>query len=551
MFFKSFAAFALLGNLTGQLMSTAADKLPELSSYGFMRPNPRSIPVSRQLGEVPAPSVDQHGSHVWKRAASNDSDLALQQQESWYWGGDVRSANDSRDAIANLTAIAFDAERYLTQERFGNTISSVGCANGTIKFTFKNQDGFDAARNSWNWVNNGERRIIIILSSGTCNSTARQPYLAKRVSFQDLTAIVEAHTSSWSDAISQGKFQLNTQGLASSNNTLKKRLSVQRTQSIAVGSSFSGSTLFSRPINDTDLTASIECSDCGTRGSLDLDINVDFTAGLPKFFGGGWTGQKLWLRADYPIWIWHADARMKFKVGGTISEELSATISLPEIPLAGVHVPGVLDISPVIRILGEASLSQISAEATLSIGARLDVPSDAIAKVDFSDSSKNQFSGWVPTFTPVGPELSGSVSISASVGPRINLELDLSILGGKLGLGTGLSLGAPDLNLNLGATADTAGGVCGNPGAQLGVNVDVGLSAELDAFGGFGAAKDLPNKFPLVATSVPLFSTCQAIGDSTPTVNANATTETDQASATTFSVVAATSDSEASVTTTE
>lgn len=160
----------------------------------------------------------------------------------------------------------------------------------------------------------------------------------------------------------------------------------------------------------------------------------------------------------------------------------------------------------------------------MSIGARLDIPSDAIANVDFNDSSKNSFSGWVPEFTPVGPELSGSVSVSGSVGPRISLELDVSVLGGKLAIGTGLSLGAPDLALNLGATADTAGGVCGNPDAHLGVNVDVGISAELDAFGGFGNPADLPNKFPLVSTSVPLFSTCQTIGGSTSSDSVTTTT---------------------------
>lgn len=213
---------------------------------------------------------------------------------------------------------------------------------------------------------------------------------------------------------------------------------------------------------------------------------------------------------------------MQFKVDGTIGEELSAAISLPVIPLAGLHIPKVVDIGPVIRVLGQASISQISAEAQLRIGARLDVPDNAIARVDFDDSSKSQFSGWTPIFTPVGPELSGSVSVSASVGPRINLELDINVFGGALAVGTGLSLGAPELNLNLGATADTAGGVCGIQDAHLGVNIDVGLSAELDAFGGFGDPKGLPNKFPLLLTSVPLFSTCQTILSPAPTVAPNA-----------------------------
>lgn len=190
-----------------------------------------------------------------------------------------------------MTGVSFDSERYLTQERFSESLSSVTCDNGTIKFAFSDQKAFDTARQNWDWVNDGARRIIIILSSGTCNHTARQPYLAKNMTFSGLAAVANARTSSWRDAISHGKFRLNTQGLLASNDTLQndtlqKRISAKRDQSIAVGSSFSGKTLFELPINNTGLTARIDCSDCGTRGNLDLDIDVEFKLGLPKWLGG-------------------------------------------------------------------------------------------------------------------------------------------------------------------------------------------------------------------------------------------------------------------------
>lgn len=203
-------------------------------------------------------------------------------------------------------------------------------------------------------------------------------------------------------------------------------------------------------------------------------------------------------------------------VGGEITSGLSAEISLPPIPLAPLPtIFGVLRIGPAIRLLGQASLDAVSAETTLSLGAKVEIPDNSVVKMDFKDGSKNEFSGWDPSFEFVKPEIAGQVTMSASVGPRINLELSLEILGSGIA-GAGLSLGAPQLEVNLAAQADTAGGVCDDPGANVGVEVDVGLSAELDAFGGFGDPKDLPNRFPLLSTSTPLFSACQTIGGATP-----------------------------------
>lgn len=159
-------------------------------------------------------------------------------------------------------------------------------------------------------------------------------------------------------------------------------------------------------------------------------------------------------------------------------------------------------------------MDAVSAEVVLTVVARLDVPADSVMKVNFDDGTENNIAGWVPSFTPVGPDLNGSVSVSASVDPRIQLEVALGFFG--LEAGVGLALSAPTLGLTLGAEADTVGGVCDNPDAQLGVNVDVGLSAQLDAFGGVGDLKDLPNRFGLVSISTELFATCVTIGGSAP-----------------------------------
>ena len=176
-------------------------------------------------------------------------------------------------------------------------------------------------------------------------------------------------------------------------------------------------------------------------------------------------------------------------------------------------------------------MDAVSAEVALTMGARLEVPAESVVRVNFGDSTDNNLGGWVPSFTPVGPELSGSVSVSASVGPWIQLEVGLTFL--TFGAGAGIALSAPTLGVTLAAEADTAGGICQTPDAQLGVSVDVGLSAQLDAFGGVGDLKDLPNRFEIAAVSTPLFATCITIGGSAPSDAAAAPVEVPAATTTT------------------
>jgi len=163
--------------------------------------------------------------------------------------------------------------------------------------------------------------------------------------------------------------------------------------------------------------------------------------------------------------------------------------------------PRTISVGPVVRIPGQASVDLVGAEATLTLGARLDVPADSVMRLNFNDGNDNKIDGWVPSFTPVGP--------------RIQLEPSLAFLG--LGAGVGVALGTPTLGFTLGPDANTAGGVCNKPDAQLGVNIDVGLTAQLDAFGGVGDLKDLPNRVGLVSTSIGLFATCLTIAGSAPT----------------------------------
>jgi hypothetical protein len=209
---------------------------------------------------------------------------------------DADSTEESkRNPVVNLTGIAQQGERYLSQERFGDSMSAVDCTDGAIKFTFRDQEAFEKAEESWNWVNQGNRTVTIVLNADTCGNEERKPYIARHVSFADQAVTVEATESVWRDSFTRAKVLLNTQGLIPDTAALRRRQfgfiddivdavtdlgTISEQRAVDLSTDFSGLVLFSQAINNTELSASIECNECRTRGGLDLNIEVDIFGGV-------------------------------------------------------------------------------------------------------------------------------------------------------------------------------------------------------------------------------------------------------------------------------
>jgi hypothetical protein len=209
-----------------------------------------------------------------------------------------------RNPVVNLTGIAQEGERYLSQERFGDSVSAVDCTDDAIKFTFRDQEAFDKAQESWNWVNEGDRTITFVLNAGTCGNDERKPYIAKQVSFADQAVTVEAAQSVWADAFTHAKLLVNTQGLVpDTSSDLQRRglfdglgdilgkaveavtkfTTVRDQRALDLSTDFSGQVLFSQAINNTELSASIECNECRVRGGLDINIEFEVLNGFTGF----------------------------------------------------------------------------------------------------------------------------------------------------------------------------------------------------------------------------------------------------------------------------
>jgi hypothetical protein len=212
---------------------------------------------------------------------------------------DADSTEESkRNPVVNLTGIAQQGERYLSQERFGDSVSAVDCTDGAIKFTFRDQEAFEKAEESWNWVNQGNRTVTIVLNADTCGNEERKPYIARHVSFADQAVTVEATESVWRDSFTRAKVLLNTQGLIPDTAALRRRQfgfiddivdavtdlgTISEQRAVDLSTDFSGLVLFSQAINNTELSASIECNECRVRGGLDINIEFEVLNGFTGF----------------------------------------------------------------------------------------------------------------------------------------------------------------------------------------------------------------------------------------------------------------------------
>ena len=425
-------------------------------------------------------------------------------------------------------------------ERFSDSLKSTSCGSNNVKFTFDNKAAFNGAQREWQWLNKDPDNYVILVTEvdscvknlgqshstvkGTNMTGTRQPHKVTSASFDkgSLTATFTGSAEPWADLLGMSyRLKISSRGImthfpkgehgsrnGSSHSShqhdsrdLEKRITVDKSATIDLTHDFSGN-IFSKQIDD--VTASLDCQPCGTSGTLDFEIDiVPFL--IPPSIQGTASLTPSGVGASFTLAL---------TLSGELTSDITETINLASFALpGGLDIDGVIDIGPTLVVDGQADISSVSAQATLSMGVDITIPDDSVASVDFSNSANNKFTDWVPQFQPIGPNADASVSVSGSVGPQISVQLDITALGE--GIGAGLVLSAPQLTLDLTAQADSSG-VCDGSDVA-GIEFDVNLGAELDAFGGIGAVSDFPNKVPITSIGTQLFSTCIGIGGASAT----------------------------------
>ncbi|KAF2100243.1 hypothetical protein NA57DRAFT_73853 [Rhizodiscina lignyota] len=503
-----------------------------------------SVPAHREIPPL-------HGSlmragHLTVRDAL--SDVELLNSHDWHWGSDPSLP------IAHVIGSVDDDRRILSMDSFDSQLKSTDCSNdgNLITFSFNNDPIFKAAMDSFKWVNEEPgRSIFLVTEPPACGETKRQAYNATNVSFDypNQAATFSVKKTTWKDGVDT-KLRVESAGIqqngpSNSTSIMQRRQSSNSGAAPANGQSASTDNTPSGTIPNTNATRSgqndlvfststatpvvtlenkfsksfsksvgdvqfgLNVHDSEITGQLDFTILADATAELLSF-------------SVSPNGV---GAHLNFELNATaaFTGQASDTLDLFTLSLEPVGIDSVFNVGPQLKLGGQYSIGPVSAELGLDFGVNLDVSDSAVATVDIFHSGNDQFTQWTPVFTPIGPTIDGSVSVSGSISPVLTLDIGASAFGE--GFEVGLELTAPQVNLGLEADASTSGKVCdGSADGDVDVKVDITVSGELDYFGGLGSDNSEPNKKPLIsATTTQLFSTCVPFGSGSPTASATPT----------------------------
>ncbi|KAF4946810.1 hypothetical protein FSARC_14108 [Fusarium sarcochroum] len=414
-------------------------------------------------------------------------DPALYESEEVFWGDGT--------AFANMTCNPKDDNKMLNVARLGDWVDSLDCSKSALDVGFKSADAMNKAKSAWQWVTQDPDNAAVVVVDGTeCGGpNRRQPYLVQSISYDEKTkqATLSGKPTQWSDVMENANVQVSTSYPATSG--LEKRQSADGSVDLAQTFNINIAEI---NIKD-DLRLLLDCVDCRTTGRVDFTANLD-VGFLPPSLDISAT---LTTRDGVGI-----NLGLGLKLEADLTDSADFNKELLSIPLAGFDVPGVATLAPLLSVNAGGSIGPVTAAIEANFGGAITASDDRALRVGTGEDSDNlDFQ-----FTPQDPTLSGSVELSASIGPVFIAAVEASAFG--QGASFGIDLKAPTLEATAAVEASSDLGVCDDPNAAAGATLSASAGVSFGIFGGLGKSDELPNEIVIAEVNQELFSKCFPFG---------------------------------------
>jgi hypothetical protein len=428
-------------------------------------------------------------------------------------GADIPNAKLNTSMQDTATGKGFPNAKTCATERFNDTIASLSCSSTALKMKFKNEDDYTLAKNSWNWVNqNSNRYFVMVVAWPSCGGD-RRPYKVTSYTSNNatMTITMSAAPKDFQKAFPYMKLSVATNGILDGvvPTGTRKRASLSTSIPISLEHDFSGTKIFDAQAEDVDV--SLNCGTCNTAGTLNIDAELSFNLFSSPTLSG--------TISVTPSGV-AATVGLSLTASGEVTQAIDESVNFVTFTLpGGISIPLIGMLGPSLMVDMVATISSITASATVNLGSvTMSIDDNSKAQLDLANSANNVLTGFTPTFSAEGPSVDAGISASAQFGPQIILGIDAEVFG--TGAAAGLALNAPSLNLNAAIEATAADNGC------AGVEFDVDLSAQLNAFGGVGKIKDVAatDTFSIIGTSTQIFSTCLSFPGQAAATTAAATT---------------------------
>lgn len=465
--------------------------------------------------------IEKRSLTVRDSASSLTGNVALQNASSLYF-----AAKDFRRNVgmqfAKFDVTGDGKKKILSMEEFGDVVENAVCDEaGVIGLTFTKDIEFRQVREEWQWINgNDDHTVVLITETERCDrnstdGTARQPWLIRNVAFDntqnnvELTgkpvSFQEAFGKAWHVSIARDH---QPTPLLASRDKQPAQISLNSDFS-GVGMNLPPALALAQVLTSDDPIGMLSCDPCYTKGELDLEIDIDGLDGAKVKIGTRDVEASFTLRLE----VYQA-------LAGTQTDDYEIWGMVP--PASGIYIKNILDIGPTIKFLVSTGFTTpVDRELALAVGFILTMSGPMEFTWDTANSSEAKLTGFNPVFKMLPPGISKDVDIVGSIGPKLELSLDCTVLG--QGAKVGLAFAAGALSLNV--TTDSREPACGGKGSNAirltptpegdhndtvgGVNLDLNLNQDILAFQSVGLlGEGASNTQTLASTSYDLASTC-------------------------------------------
>jgi hypothetical protein len=308
-----------------------------------------------------------------------------------------------------------DDENIIALRNFRQWLKSIQCTNSSVELTFNDNGAYSYAKDVWKWVNvEKNNTFVLVAGKGDCSwNSVGQPFVIFTTTFDDSgkTVNLQGNVSTWKNVAHT--YELWVGKMPSLPSKFKSR---DLSTLIDFNHDLPGNGNWRFPLNE-DATLTLDCPDCGTHGSFDLELHITETLFIP-------TGASIILTANGV----GASITPELGIAANITNKVSDEISIGTISIDSINLPGVLDVGPQIFFDLGCSIGPVQGSANISSGVSISIPDSSYVDIGIVPPGINA-SDWTPTLTHKPMVVDAELSADVEVYLKIGLELSIEALG--------------------------------------------------------------------------------------------------------------------------
>lgn len=376
-----------------------------------------------------------------------------------------------------------DDVKVIDMADFGTALEKVDCTAPTMSLDFKQAAAYKDAKTSWNWVNGAAKNnIILFVNHPSCGADkAETPFRVTAIKYDDQKFIAYLTVEEIDDlegVIPDGDLTIETladvdepilnardfEEGAPPRHQLDRR--AKKSVTISLNSNFDNKNIVSLGSGSSNYLK-LDCTDCGTRGKIRVKLYAKIK----------------WFKVKKSYVEFRAEdvqAFLNLKLHGKGSKTGKGHKVVIPITAYGFRIPKVATLR-IAADIGVGYDASIDGEGYVTWGATARLSNPSVWRECFRGCDDEK-SGWQISTTQRDPTGKGALKAKLGVHAYITPKAEARIF--KSGYEVGVALLAPKFAGTATVSGNANGGVCANPQAILGADVDVKVGVEAYVYAG-------------------------------------------------------------------